>query len=165
MKRNMLTVIIIVLILINVVLSSSMFFVMMPALTKMNKLMTDVATIIDLEVEPPEEQEALSYDDIEIYTIEKKLTLNLKDSGHYVAMDSVSISLNKTAEDYQTVYDSLGKNQDFLTAIIGDAYAAYTLDEANVNRDKVKSDITGRIKEYYKTDCIIEIAFGGLRFQ
>ena len=50
MKKNIFSVIITALTVVNVVLTAILFFVMMPTFNKTNKLITQVASILDLEI-------------------------------------------------------------------------------------------------------------------
>jgi len=52
MKKNIFSVIITALTVVNVVLTAIMFFVMMPTFQKSNKLITQVASVLNIELDP-----------------------------------------------------------------------------------------------------------------
>ena len=59
MKKNIFTIIVIALCVVNLVLTSVMLFVMLPAFSSMNKVITQVATILNLELESGENSYSL----------------------------------------------------------------------------------------------------------
>ena len=103
MKRNMLTVIILALCLVNTILSALMVFVVVPTSQKTDKLISQVASVIHLELEG-DTISKIDIANIETYKIEEGKTMNLKTSEngkeHYAVMDYVSLSINKSSEDY-----------------------------------------------------------------
>ena len=56
MKKNIFSVIITALTVVNVVLTAIMFFVMMPTFQKSNKLITQVASVLNIELDPGDAQ-------------------------------------------------------------------------------------------------------------
>ena len=57
MKKNIFSVIITVLTVVNVVLTAIMFFVMVPTFNKTNNLITQVASVLNLELDGDSEYE------------------------------------------------------------------------------------------------------------
>lgn len=173
MKKNILTILILALTLINVVLSSLVIFVVIPASSKANKLVTDVYSIIDLEKDikvEEEGKESVSVLDTETSLIEKELTPNLKSlqgdsTVHYASMDSVTLSLNKKADNYKKLKESLESNTSYVTEAVNDVFSSHTLEEANSNREQLKSEIVTKLQEYFASDFIVNISFGNLTFQ
>ena len=83
MKKNIFSVIITALTVINVVLTAIMFFVMLPTFQKTNSLITQVASVLNLELDADSDADPDSnytIDDIEAVPIEfaAEQTYNLK---------------------------------------------------------------------------------------
>ena len=82
MKKNIFSVIITALTVVNVVLTAIMFFVMMPTFQKSNKLITQVASVLNIELDPGDAQpdEGYKVSDLEYTEVafEAQQTVNLK---------------------------------------------------------------------------------------
>ena len=89
MKKNILTIVILALCLINMVLTSVMIFTIVPTSNKTNRLISQISSVIDLELESPEqaeEEEQIPVTEIETYKVANgeeggALTINLKQIG------------------------------------------------------------------------------------
>ena len=81
MKKNILSVIIAALTVINVILTAIMFFVMLPTFQKTNNLITQVASVLNLELDQGDSEGSQDYTlkDLEQYSVafESQQTLNL----------------------------------------------------------------------------------------
>ena len=81
MKKNIFSVIIAALTVINVILTAIMFFVMLPTFQKTNNLITQVASVLNLELDQEDSEGAQDYTlkDLEQYSVafESQQTLNL----------------------------------------------------------------------------------------
>lgn len=172
MKKNMVTILILALVVINVVLSAVIIFVVVPTSSKTNKLVTDIVSIVNLELEGNKDtvtEEKVSVTDTETYLIEQKLTPNLKlpegeTQVHYASMESVTLSLNKNAKGYKKLKATLATNQSFITEAVNDVFSSHTLVEANANRDSIKAEIIAKLQAYFESDFIINVSFGNLTF-
>ena len=95
MRKNLLSIIVIALCAINVIFSAVLVFAVVPASMKTNQLVTQVASIIDLELEDSEEKAAkVKVQDIATYNIGDDLTINLKRSEddnklHYARLNVI----------------------------------------------------------------------------
>ena len=70
MKKNMLTILVIAICVVNMVLTSIMMFVMMPAFSNMNNVISQVAAILNLELESSGDNEpSYSISDIEVKSV------------------------------------------------------------------------------------------------
>jgi flagellar FliL protein len=167
MRKNILTVIILAMCLINIVLSAILIFVMVPTANKSITLVNKVAQIIDLELESPDNSISnLGVSDIETYLIDERLTCLLAksdDEDHY-AVFFLSLSLNKTHNDYAELYPLITKYENNMKEIVSDEFAKYTIDEAKVMKDKIREQVTIRIQELFKSDYIINVSFGNILY-
>mgnify|MGYP000374150674 CR=1 FL=1 len=167
MRRNILTVIIMAMCLVNLVLSAVLIFVMVPTANKTIKLVNKVAQIIDLELESPENNiENLSVSDIETYMVEERLTCRLADSDdkdHYAVL-YLSLSLNKTHDDYEKLQPYIAQYENNIKEIVTDEFAKFSIDEVVDKKDKIKDQVLVRIQELFKSDFIINVSFGNIMY-
>lgn len=167
MKKNILTIIILAMCLINIVLSAVLIFVMVPTANKSVALINKVAQIIDLELESPDDSIAnIGVSDIETYLVEERLTCLLAksdDEDHYAVL-YLSLSLNKTHDDYLDLKDYIKNYENNIKEIVSDEFARYTVDEAKLMKDKIKDQVRIRIQELFQSDFIINVSFGNIMF-
>lgn len=167
MRKNIISVIILAMCLINIVLSAVLIFVMVPTANKSITLINKVAQIIDLELESPENSiENLGVSDIETYLIDERLTCllaNSDDRDHY-AVFYLSLSLNKTHDDYLELNPLIQKYENNIKEIVSDEFAKYTIDEAKVMKDKIREQVTIRTQELFQSDFIINVSFGNIMY-
>ncbi|MDF2542259.1 MAG: putative rane protein [Herbinix sp.] len=165
MKKNILTIIILAMCFINIILSAVVIFVIVPTSNKTNAIVSKVASIIDLELESPEQEEdQITVADIEVYNIEEDLTINLKksDSKNHFVLLSVSLSINKKNEDTETYRDLVQPNESSIKEIVTEEFSKYTIDDVTQNKDLIKDAVLKRIQEYFNSDFIINVSFGNL---
>ncbi len=166
MKKNMLTVIILALCLVNTILSALVVFVVVPTSQRTDKLITQVASVINLELEG-EGASKVDIASIESYKVEEAKTMNLKisDNGkeHYAVMDYVSLSINKESEDYAKLQPLLATQDSAIMDIVDSVVGSYTYEEAINNREQMKEEILERLKKHFgSTDFVIGVTLGNL---
>ena len=165
MKKNILTIIILAITLINAILTAVLIFVIVPTSNKTNQLVTKVASIVNLELEDPQQAEAdIAVSDIETYKIADKLTIKLSSqdgSSHYAVL-YVSLSMNSKHKDYVTLNPKIVENEGAITEIVSEEFEKYSMDEVNANKDAIKAQVLARIQELFKSDFIINISFGNI---
>lgn len=168
MKKNLLTILILALGILNMILTAVIVFAVVPTTMRTNALISKVASTIQLELEGSknEDEEKISIADIETYNIEEKMTINLKNSpndskSHYASV-TVSLSMNKKAEDYSKLKDSISANENAIKEIIRDEFINYTKEQVTSNeyKEKIKSNILMKIQEYFGSDFIAGISTG-----
>ncbi len=168
MKKNLLTILILALGILNMILTAVIVFAVVPTTMRTNALISKVASTIQLELEGSknEDEEKISIADIETYNIEEKMTINLKNSpndskSHYASV-TVSLSMNKKAEDYSKLKDSISANENAIKEIIRDEFINYTKEQVTNNeyKEKIKSNILMKIQEYFGSDFIAGISTG-----
>jgi flagellar FliL protein len=168
MKKNILTIIIMAIALINTILTAVLIFVIVPTSNKTNQLVTKVASIVDLELESPEEAEAdIAVSDIVVHELADKLTINLKstdDQPHY-ALVIVSLSVNSKHEDTATLESKIDENKNEIKEIVTEEFGKYTMDEVKPNKNTIKEQVLKRIQEHFQSDFIINVSFGNIILQ
>lgn len=172
MKKNMMTVIILALALMNLVLSALLLFSVVPATNKMNKLLGQVASVIDLELGKQLEADGeapLSSKDVEEYLIDQKMTFNLQMSSdgkpHSGVLDSVTLWLNKNSKDLAKTKKTLDESPSFVTTIVNNVINSYSYDDANSKRDEMRAKVLEQLQAWFDSDVIANVAFTNLIFQ
>jgi flagellar FliL protein len=170
MKKNILSVIIAALTVINVVLTAIMFFVMLPTFQKTNNLITQVASVLNLELEDEDSEGAEDYSlgDLEAVTVafEEQQTLNLAtgDDGklHYAMIDGYTLSLNKKSKDYKKLSDTVKNNETKFTDIIRSVIQSHTVDD--ISEETVKKEALEKIQELLDSQVVVEVSLTNLMY-
>ncbi|MDY6356172.1 MAG: flagellar basal body-associated FliL family protein [Catonella sp.] len=171
MKKNMLTIVAIALSFINVVLTAVIVFSVVPTMQKTNSLITQVASIIDLEVSGSDTgQKTVNIADLDTVAYTNALTINLKstdgdDANHYAVVDQIILYLDKTAKDYSTIQPSMANFEGKVDEIVTNQLSQYTKDEVNNNREAIKNAILTSIQEQFGTETIVDVSLKNLRSQ
>jgi len=165
MKKNMLSIIILAVGILNVILGAVIVFAVVPTAIRTNNLIAQVAATVDLELEAKNGAEKkINIEDIENYAIDD-IIITLKkaedDTRTHYAQVSVSIALNKKAEDYEKLQPTVEQNLHGITEIISNEFEKYTADEVMPNKDVIKSAVLEKLqKDLYNPDFIVGLSFG-----
>ncbi|MDF2608576.1 MAG: hypothetical protein K0R92_50 [Lachnospiraceae bacterium] len=171
MKKDMLTILILALSILNLVLGAVIVFTVVPTTIRTNKLISKVATAIDLELQDTEgtEEPVVDIADLEVYQIPEDLTITLKkgesDASNHYAVVSVSLSINTKSDDYKDLQPSVELNVNVIKEIINDEFSKYTVNDVTENKEVIKKEILKRIQEYFNSDFITSISVGKLLVQ
>lgn len=167
MKKNILTIIIMAMCIINIVLSAVIIFSIVPNANKSTALVNKVAQIIDLELESPDNELAnLGVSDIATYLFDERMTCKLakSDDGDHYAVLYLSLSLNKTHDDYPDLEPLIKQYENDIKEIVSDEFAKYTEDEVMDKKEDIKSQVRIRIQELFKSNFIINVSFGNILY-
>lgn len=164
MKKNILTIVIMALCLINLVMNALLIFTILPTTKKTDALITQVASVIQLELTGYEEG-AYKVEDLENHKIEESLTKNLKigadGQSHFAVLDYVTVSVNKKSEDYKTLNAILTDQDSKIMDIVGSTLSEYTYEEAIADQTKIKQDVLKQIRTFFgSADFIVDVYFG-----
>ena len=168
MKKNIFSVIIAALTVINVILTAIMFFVMLPTFQKTNNLITQVASVLNLDQEDSEGAQDYTLKDLEQYSVafESQQTLNLAsgDDGkmHYAMLDGYTLSLNKKAKDYKDVNETLKANEAKLTDVIRGVIQSHTVND--ISEEVVKKEALEKIQSLLDSKAVVEISLTNLMY-
>lgn len=175
MKKNMLTIVAIAISFVNLVLTAVIMFSVVSSAKATNTLVSNIASIIDLELESNTTNNKVPIGDMDVVTFDKSLQINLKGSGdgkdHYAVIDQISLYLIKTEDDYKTISENM-KNKDTksgyestIDEIVGTQFSQYTKEEVQNNREAIKAAALKAVQEKFGTQTIAELAFKNLRLQ
>ena len=163
MKKNLISVIILALCLVNLVLNCLIVFVCMPSAQKTNNLITDIASVLKLEltgsdtVQIPLEQ---------IATMESADTImaNLPDDaagGKHYAMLKYIISMDNKADDYAKLSSLLGSSMGLVDDTVRSTISQYSYEQLNSaeGQTKVKKEILRKLQQQFNTETIYGVDF------
>ncbi|KSV60686.1 flagellar basal body-associated FliL family protein [Acetivibrio ethanolgignens] len=169
MKKNMLTVVILALCLINLILTGTMVFVIVPTSQKTDKLITQVASVIELELKGDGQMYDIT--GAEPYKIEEKKQMNLApgDDGkdHYAILDYVTVYVNPDSEKYKQYNTDLtaGTYNSVILDKVETVISGYSYEETVDGREQMKEDLLNELKKVFgSSDFIISVSFGNLLF-
>ena len=139
--------------LINLVLTAVLVFSVMPAMNKTGVLVDKVASVIDLEIEDKNSKEQeYTIDDLEPYAkkYDAAVNINLKrdegdDANHYAQLAGWTLSLNKKADDFSSIKDSLTTKDVYVDDIVKETISSYTA--TTLDFTKCKTEIIKKIQE------------------
>ncbi len=170
MKKNLLTVLILALLLVNIVLTSVLMFSVMSTNKKTAELVTNIATVMNLELTVPGEEQVteVSLADTEVYALANSMTVPLKSDGTsdkttYMVFD-VAFSLNMTHDDYETyggenmaTYDSLIK--DAVSTVV----SSHTKSECE-DIETLKAEILEAVQDLFQSDFVYKVSISEPKF-
>ena len=171
MKKNLLSVIILALLIVNVALTGIMMFSTVSANKKTVALVNQISSILNMEVKAPEggeEAKEISIQDTETYNIADEMVITLKhgeDGADHYAIAQVSLSIDKTDENYATLQPLVEPNESKIKSVINDVFSKYTKDEAVANSQAIADEILSEIQKMFDSKFIYEVYFRDLKFQ
>lgn len=166
MKRNLLSVLILALLVVNIVLTGIMMFSVVGTSKKTAALVTDIATILQLEVGTAdgEGKEDLNVDDIEMYNIADSMTIHLRtaeDGRDHYCIVSVALSMNKKNADYKKYSGKLADYESLIRGEVDQVIGNYTKEEAEANKEAIADEILTRIQDLFDSTFIVDVVFTG----
>lgn len=163
MKKNLITVIILALCVVNLILNIMLVFVCMPSAKKTNNLISEIASVLNLELEKEKNTPAVALENMGTYTVEAQV-VNLKDDGsgdsHYVQV-GITLELDKSSKDYEQLNTVLQESGAAVFDETRNVVQNYTYSEVS-NQDTqndIKEKILENLKQKYATDCIYNVSF------
>ncbi|MCM1496986.1 MAG: flagellar basal body-associated FliL family protein [Clostridium sp.] len=180
MKKNLITVIILALCVVNLILNVMIVFVCMPSAKKTNTLITEIASVLNLELESEgEDQPKVALKDMKTYDVEAQV-VNLKDGGdvaaegegaegekaesHYVQL-GLTLGLDGASKDYEDLNAVLSAGSVFDVA--RNIIQNYTFEEVKSQevQEDIKKQILEGLQEKYGTQCIYSVSFSKFTVQ
>lgn len=169
MKRNLLSVLILALLVVNIVLTGIMMFSVVGTSKKTAALVTDIATILQLEVGTAdgEGKEDLNVDDIEMYNIitdDDPMAIHLRtaeDGRDHYCIVSVALSMNKKNADYKKYSGKLADYESLIRGEVDQVIGNYTKEEAEANKEAIADEILTRIQDLFDSTFIVDVVFTG----
>ncbi len=164
MKKNLISVIILALCLLNLVLNALIVFVCVPSNKKVNNLITEIASVLNLELEASEGPQ-VAVEDIATFSSSESLTINLRDDGtggdpHY-AVVAYTISMDKSVKEFEGINTLITSSEGLINDDVRSVISAYTFAEINTPevKEAVKKEIIKMLQKRFNSECIYSIDF------
>lgn len=166
MRKNLISVIILALCIVNLILNALMVFVFVPSISKTDKLVTEIAAILNLELDKKKDEMGTAVDiaNVENYSLSDTTTINLKNDGtgtnHY-AVIGIAISMDGSSSDYAAISAKLGNTESWVFDVTRSVVQEYTYAEINDSEIQkiVKQEIVKGLQDKYQSDCIYDVTF------
>jgi flagellar FliL protein len=163
MKKNLITVIILALCVVNLILNIIIVFVCMPSAKKTNNLITEIASVMNLELESGDAAPTVSLENMATYSVDAQV-VNLKDDGsgtqHFVQV-GLTLSLDSSSDDYEALNTALTDASGIVFDEARNVIQTYTYAEINEQstQEKIKAEILENLQKKYATTCIYSVSF------
>lgn len=171
MKKNLLSILILALVLVNLVLNIVMIFSVLPAANKTNKMVTQICSILDIELAADEEESTkVSMDKLEVYELSEGATMTMNFKGgedgkaHYL-VTSVSISMNTENEGYKKYGETISAKESIIKGEINNVVSSYTMEEYQVDAAGIREEIVKNLQEMFDSDFIVDVTFSDVIYQ
>lgn len=171
MKKNLLSILILALVLVNLVLNIVMIFSVLPAANKTNKMVTQICSILDIELAADKEESGkVSMDKLAVYELSEgaTMTMNLKvgeDGKTHVLVTSVSISMNTESEGYKTYGATISEKESIIKGEINNVVSSHTVEEYQVDAAGIREEIVKNLQEMFDSDFIVDVTFSDVIYQ
>ena len=164
MKKNLLSILILALLVVNLVMTSILMFTMTGTTNKTSKLVTDIASVLKLELETDEEagDTVIPIGDRDVFDIADKMTITLlpgEDGKAHYYIVAVSLSMNTKHKDYKALKDEVVSKESIIKSTINEVISGYTYEQAVVSQEDMKNMILLKIQELFNSDFIFEVSF------
>lgn len=171
MKKNLLTILILALLMVNLILTCVMMFSVMGTNRKTAKLVNNIATVLNLELTTPGEEESqkkeVSLADTDVFNITGSMTIPLAmdESGkqEYVIFD-VSLSMNTKDPDYKTYGETMADRESLIKDAITSVVTAHTKDECRANFEGLKEEILEAVQKLFGSEFIFNVGISGVKY-
>ena len=165
MKKNLITVFILAISIINLVFNILLVFVFMPSTSKTNKLITDIAEVLDIEIASQTKEDTFDVSNLAHYELEQGNPINLQTDGTgdlHVVQYGLTINMDKTANDYSKVSANIEASTAMIYDMARNIIGSYTYTEVidgETTTNKIKDELLKQLKETFNTECIYSVSF------
>lgn len=172
MKKNILSILILALLIVNIVLTSIMMFSVMGAAKKTTQLVTDIASVLKLEIRGEDgEVVTVPMEQTEVYNI-TDLTIELQpseDGSSHWCLVGVALSMNTKDKGYKSfgTAESMEAKKPLLTEAIFEVIGSYRMEDlkGGNGEEEAKEEILRRIQAMYDSQFIFRVSFSDIRYQ
>lgn len=172
MKKNLIAIVILALVITNLILTVVLTFSILPASQKTDKMVSQICSILDIELGQDAESaaEKVPMDKVATYPIPDQMTINLKpgeDGKAHIIMLTVTLSMNKDDKDYKTYgsEENLAAQADLIKDRIIKTVGSFTYEEVIYDIQAVQDATIEAIQEMYDSKFIINVAFKDVTYQ
>ena len=175
MKRNLLSIITLALVIVNIALTVFLLFTVIPANKKTTALVTDIASVMNLELYGADGSTtggpAVNVADTVTYDIADQMTISLRhgsDEKDHYAICSVTLAMDSKHDDYANYGsdEQLKTMESMIKNAIIDSVGSLSYDEAQVmSSAEISQMVLEKVQEIYGSDFIYKIVFRDIMFQ
>lgn len=176
MKKNLMTVLILVLLLVNIILTSVLMFSVMNTNKKTAQLVSNIATVMNLELTLPGEKEQVAWEDTYVYSLGSSLTIPLaaeptgdgsKGAQRYIMFD-VALSMDMKHEDYKAYSATIAERESLIRDAIRTVVNTHTESECRKELENgmegMKTEILKTLQDLFQSDFIYNVAISEVKF-
>ena len=170
MKKNLLQIITLALVLINLVFSVLIVFTLVPENKKVNQLITDIASAIDLDLTDDvsgnyNSNLTTSIDNLAVYTISDSFTINLAvgddGSSSHVAVLTIGIDMDKSSEGYEDYGsdEAMSAKETLIKSTLISTIGSFSYEEFLADEQAVKDACTEALQSLFNSNFIVGVEF------
>lgn len=172
MKKNLMTVLILALLIVNIVLTSVLMFSVIGTNKKTNELVSNIATVMNLELTVPGEEEKIqvSMKDTEVYNINGAMTIplvadpELDGSKQSYVRFEVALSMDTKNKGYKTYGEEIDTRASLIKDAITSVVSTHTESECRDDLEGLKVEILEAVQQLFQSDFIYQIALSEIQF-
>lgn len=170
MKKNILTLIILVVSVANLILTAIIMFSIVPSAKKSDKMITDICSVLDLELASEEEEKVdkVAVSDLSFFDIEDEMIVSLKagaDGEVHYAVLKVSVAMDTTNKDYKTYGATISERSSLIKNAVFDVVGSYTYEEAQGKTEEMEKKILDELRDMFDSDFLYQVIFSDVKLQ
>lgn len=170
MKKNLLSVLILALLIVNIILTTVMMVSVVGTNAKTGKLVTSIATVLDLEYNEPGKETAaeVPLSQTDTYDMaELTVLLSPGEGGEqvYIVFD-MTLAMDTKHKDYKKLGNSetLADYDMMIRSTVENVVASYTKDECRSNFDEITDEILKEVQNLFQSDFIYRVAISNVKY-
>lgn len=172
MKKNLMTVLILALLIVNIVLTSVLMFSVIGTNKKTNELVSNIATVMNLELTVPgeEEEPQVSMKNTEVYNFNGAMTIplmadpNVEGSKQSYIRFEAGLSMDKKHKDYKTYGAEIDTRASLIKDAITSVVSTHTESECREDPEGLKAEILEAVQNLFQSDFIYQIALSEIQY-
>ncbi|TCT16432.1 flagellar basal body-associated protein FliL [Natranaerovirga pectinivora] len=154
----------IALLVVNLILTTLLIILALPPLTRVNKIVTTMEQVLDLELINEDTVGNIPIEDLEIIMIDDQISVNARSittNKNHVLRFSVGFTINKKDKDSKRIMTLMAEQEQYIIAQIRSAASFKTYEEVitNVGTKELGKDIANHLNEVLNTNVIVETIF------
>ena len=164
----MMSILILALLIVNIVLTAIMMFSVTGTAKKTSALIDDISAAINLDLKNQSAVSTgpvvadVSIENTEVFAVGEELTVPLAmgaDGQQHYYLVAVSLSIDKTHEDYKKLQPTVATQVDLIKGEIISVISSHTLEEIQQDNDSIRMEILQRIQTLFDSQFIFNVTF------
>lgn len=172
MKKNLMSVLILALLVVNIVLTSVLMFSVIGTNKKTNELVSNIATVMNLELTVPGEEEEIqvSMKDTVVYNFNGAMTIPLmadpsSENGKqsYIRFEA-ALSMDSKNKDYKAYGEEIDTRASLIKDAITSVVSTHTERECREDPEGLKKEILKAVQDLFQSDFIYQVALSEIQY-